>query len=83
MLKMNQDQMVCLIESRKVYSIGNYVAIGTFDPQVEIWDLDIIDAVFPEVILGQIPSINSGIKSGKSKHGTHLTTPPLIINRSC
>ncbi|KAJ3008031.1 hypothetical protein HKX48_008807 [Thoreauomyces humboldtii] len=31
---------------------GNYVAIGTFDPQVEIWDLDLVDAVYPECILG-------------------------------
>ena len=51
---------------------GNYVAIGTFDPQIEIWDLDVIDAVFPEVILGQIPSANAGIKSGKSKHGKDI-----------
>ncbi|KAJ3306874.1 hypothetical protein HDV03_003911 [Kappamyces sp. JEL0829] len=49
---------------------GNYVAIGTFDPQVEIWDLDCVDAVFPEVILGKIPSpTHSAPKSTKSKHG--------------
>ncbi|KAJ3308943.1 hypothetical protein HDV04_000589 [Boothiomyces sp. JEL0838] len=48
---------------------GNYVAIGTFDPQVEIWDLDTIDAVFPEVILGKIPDGSASIKSTKGKHG--------------
>jgi periodic tryptophan protein 1 len=31
---------------------GNYVAVGTFDPQIEIWDLDTIDAIYPTAILG-------------------------------
>ncbi|KAI8333708.1 WD40-repeat-containing domain protein [Chlamydoabsidia padenii] len=31
---------------------GNYVAIGTFDPDIEIWNLDTIDVMFPETILG-------------------------------
>jgi periodic tryptophan protein 1 len=47
--------------------VGNYVAIGTFDPQIEIWDLDMVDAVFPDVVLGQIPTGNT--VSTKKKHG--------------
>ncbi|KAI9003109.1 WD40-repeat-containing domain protein [Gaertneriomyces semiglobifer] len=39
---------------KDVATPGNYVAIGTFDPEVEIWDLDMIDAVYPECILGGI-----------------------------
>ncbi|KAJ3042523.1 hypothetical protein HDV00_007057 [Rhizophlyctis rosea] len=35
---------------------GNFVAIGTFDPEVEIWDLDTVDAVYPEAILGGPPN---------------------------
>ncbi|KAI9360319.1 WD40-repeat-containing domain protein [Pilaira anomala] len=31
---------------------GNYTAIGTFEPDIEIWDLDTIDIMFPETILG-------------------------------
>ncbi|CEG78730.1 hypothetical protein RMATCC62417_13297 [Rhizopus microsporus] len=31
---------------------GNYVAIGTFDPDIEIWDLDTVDIMYPETILG-------------------------------
>ncbi|KAJ1913019.1 rRNA-processing protein [Tieghemiomyces parasiticus] len=31
---------------------GNYVAVGTFDPLIEIWDLDTIDCAAPAVILG-------------------------------
>jgi len=34
-------------------SKGNYVAVGTFDPDIEIWDLDTIDSMYPDAILGQ------------------------------
>ena len=34
-------------------SKGNYVAVGTFDPDIEIWDLDTIDRMYPNAILGQ------------------------------
>lgn len=32
---------------------GNYVAVGTFEPDIELWDLDTIDAMYPNAILGQ------------------------------
>lgn len=31
---------------------SNMVAVGTFDPAIEIWDLDVIDNVEPVVVLG-------------------------------
>jgi periodic tryptophan protein 1 len=34
-------------------SKGNYVAVGTFDPDIEIWNLDVIDSMYPNAILGQ------------------------------
>lgn len=34
-------------------SRGNYVAVGTFDPDIELWDLDTIDSMYPNAILGQ------------------------------
>ncbi|KAL8703459.1 MAG: hypothetical protein Q9201_003364 [Fulgogasparrea decipioides] len=34
-------------------SKGNYVAVGTFDPDIELWDLDTIDSMYPNTILGQ------------------------------
>ena len=30
----------------------NYVAVGTFDPEIEIWNLDVLDPVLPSLILG-------------------------------
>ncbi|KAF2403733.1 WD40 repeat-like protein [Trichodelitschia bisporula] len=32
---------------------GNFVAIGTMDPDIEVWDLDIVDCMYPNAILGQ------------------------------
>jgi len=32
---------------------GNYVAIGTMDPEIEIWSLDTLDAACPDAILGR------------------------------
>ena len=34
-------------------------AVGTFDPDIEIWDLDVIESVYPDAILG------SGADKGK------------------
>lgn len=35
---------------------GSYVAVGTFDPAIEIWDADMVDGLYPDAILGQAPS---------------------------
>ncbi|CAK7567219.1 MAG: rRNA-processing protein [Sporothrix epigloea] len=32
---------------------ANFVAIGTMDPDIEIWDLDTVDCMYPNAILGQ------------------------------
>ncbi|KAG9051523.1 hypothetical protein FS837_004033 [Tulasnella sp. UAMH 9824] len=31
---------------------GNYVAVGTLDPDIEIWSLDVIESIFPDALLG-------------------------------
>lgn len=47
---------------------GNYVAIGTMDPDIEIWDLDTIDCMYPNAILGQGGNAGSdGAKKDKKK----------------
>lgn len=32
---------------------ANFVAVGTMDPDIEIWDLDTMDCMYPNAILGQ------------------------------
>ncbi|KAK7681119.1 hypothetical protein QCA50_015734 [Cerrena zonata] len=58
--------------------IGNFAAIGTFDPQIEVWNLDCIDKAFPDLILGEpqdnsMPALNKK-KKKKSKSKSHVTT---------
>ena len=60
-----KSTMVDIAESGP--SKGNFVAIGTFDPQIEIWDLDLLDAPFPTVVLGQIPT--KTLTNIKKKYG--------------
>ena len=39
---------------------GNFVAIGTMNPEIEIWDLDVVDSLYPNAILGQEPEDKQG-----------------------
>jgi len=34
-------------------SVGNLAAVGTFQPEIEIWNLDVVDALYPHFILGE------------------------------
>ncbi|OBA24101.1 periodic tryptophan protein 1 [Metschnikowia bicuspidata var. bicuspidata NRRL YB-4993] len=60
-------------------NIGNFAAVGTFEPQIEIWNLDCIDKAFPDVILGEpqqnsFTGLSSKKKKKKSKGKEHVTT---------
>jgi periodic tryptophan protein 1 len=46
---------------------GNYVAVGTMDPDIEIWDLDTIDCMYPNAILGQGGQEDAREKKKKKK----------------
>lgn len=54
---------------------ANFAAIGTFDPSIEIWDLDCVDKSFPDMILGD-PNQNATNKKPKKKKkkGQHITS---------
>lgn len=34
---------------------GNFVAVGSFEPHIEIWNLDVLDLIYPTVTLGRNP----------------------------
>lgn len=59
--------------------VANFAAIGTFDPQIEIWNLDCVEKAFPDMILGEpadnsMAALNSHKKSKKKTLAKHVTT---------
>ncbi|KAJ7126746.1 WD40-repeat-containing domain protein [Mycena epipterygia] len=32
---------------------GNYIAVGTLDPEIEIWSIDVLESMYPASILGR------------------------------
>jgi len=46
---------------------GNLVAIGTFRPEIEIWDLDLLDAVEPAGLLGGMKEETAKAEKKKKK----------------
>jgi periodic tryptophan protein 1 len=48
-------------------SRGNFVAVGTTDPDIEIWDLDVVDSMFPNAILGAGGDEKAAKKKKKKK----------------
>lgn len=56
---------------------GNFVAVGTMDPAIEIWDLDMIDEVQPHMVLGGLSKKKKktkGKKGKKYKKGSHRSS---------
>jgi periodic tryptophan protein 1 len=43
---------------------GNYIAVGTLDPEIEVWSLDVVEAMYPDIVLGR-----------PDKTAAHVPTP--------
>ncbi|XP_044465728.1 periodic tryptophan protein 1 homolog [Mangifera indica] len=52
---------------------GNFMAVGSMDPSIEIWDLDVIEEVQPCLILGGINE-EKNMKRKKNKKGKKSST---------
>lgn len=64
------EWLPCKIGETK--SSANLVAIGTFEPEIEIWNLDVVDGVFPVAILGQKPEDAKIVPKGTGKKKSKL-----------
>lgn len=56
---------------------GNYIAVGTMDPEIEIWSLDMLEGMYPDMVLGRpdktvahvpVPLGTGKKKKKKTKH---------------
>ena len=52
--------------------LGNYIAVGTFEPAIEIWNLDVLDPLEPTAILGGIIEEKKHMKKSKKKKNSAL-----------
>lgn len=57
------------INTELVNGFKNFVAIGTFDSDIEIWNLDILEAAYPQVIL---KGDSSSKKDKKKKESNNM-----------
>ena len=57
-------------------AVGNYVAVGSFDPAIEIWNLDVLDPLEPTAVLGGVvdeqKTLTKKKKGAKKKGGPEL-----------
>ncbi|WFD21155.1 rRNA-processing protein [Malassezia caprae] len=57
-------------QTRAAGTLGNFVAVGTMDPEIEIWDMDVLEGMYPDAVLGRkdlTESLNAPAGTGKKK----------------
>ncbi|RYH06345.1 hypothetical protein EON65_42995 [archaeon] len=56
-----------LQEDGQQNTVGNYMAVGTFSPGIEIWNLDVLDVIEPSGVLGGLEGSSKKKKKNKDK----------------
>ncbi|WFD32958.1 rRNA-processing protein [Malassezia sp. CBS 17886] len=60
-------------------TMGNLVAIGTMDPEIEIWNMDTVEAMYPDAILGRkdlTEALDAPAGTGKKRRRTPKARVP-------
>lgn len=56
--------------------VGSYVAVGTFEPAIEIWNLDVLDVLEPVAVLGGLePEAPAAASGGGKKRRSKKPVP--------
>lgn len=58
--------------------VGNFAAVGTFEPEIEIWNLDVLEVPYPTVVLGQksmdkSATVVSSMRKGKKTASSQIS----------
>lgn len=40
-------------QNSAVGQVGSFLAVGTMDPEIEIWSMDVVEGLFPDALLGR------------------------------
>jgi periodic tryptophan protein 1 len=63
--------------------------VGTLDPEIEIWSLDVLDSIYPDAILGRRPDKHTAVHvptpsghSGSKKKKTKSRKPKRTVHKS-
>ena len=62
--------------------VSNLLAVGTFEPDIEIWNLDTIDLLYPDLILGQHVADKLADSNGTAKKKKPKATLKQKVNDS-